>query len=285
MGSGILQTPILWQIERMLKMAVLQMSFYGESINRFTTFHMVLPNDGFPEMIKDNKNYERPMKTLYLLHGYSACSSDWLTGSLIQELALKYNMAVVMPSGDNSFYLNGQGAGAAYETFVGKEIVEYTRKTFGLSEKKEDTYIGGLSMGGFGAIHTGLKFPQTFGKMFGLSSALIINNIKGMKPGTKDGIADYDYYIRTFGNLNELDTSENNPEYLIKKRQSSGEEIQPIFMACGTEDFLIDENHEFRDFLEEHNVNLCYKESSGIHDWKFWNEYIEPAIQWCLKSE
>lgn len=106
---------------------------------------------------------------------------DWLTGSLIQELALKYNLAVVMPAGENSFYLNGKGTGRGYETFTAVELPAYCQKTFGLSDKPEDNFIGGLSMGGFGAIHTALKYPEYFGKMFGLSSALIVNGIKGMK--------------------------------------------------------------------------------------------------------
>lgn len=264
-------------------MALLHVNFYAQSISRITTFHAVLPNDSLPEMKIGNRHYERPMKTLYLLHGYSANSWDWLTGSPVRELAQKYNMAVIMPSGDNSFYLNGYGAGTAYETLVGAEIIEYTRTVFGLSGKKEDTFIGGLSMGGFGAIHTGLKYPDTFGKIFGLSSALIANTIKGMKPGTKDDIADYDYYVRTFGNLEELDTSEKNPEYLVKKRKEKGDQIQPIFIACGTEDFLLNQNREFVSFLEMQGVDCIYKESSGTHDWKFWNEYIEPAVQWLLE--
>ncbi len=264
-------------------MAVFQVNFFSESISRVTTFHAVLPNDILPENLIGNEHYERPVRTLYLLHGYSGCSQDWLMGSTVQELSSRYNLAVIMPSGENSFYLNGRGTGTAYETLIGKELVDYTRKVFGLSVKAEDTYIGGLSMGGFGAIHTGLKYPETFGKMFGLSSALIINTIKGMSPGSKDDIADYDYYERVFGNLAILDTSENNPEYLVVKRKAGGEKIQPIFMACGTEDFLLKQNREFKIFLEKQGVDVTYKESSGTHDWKFWNEYIETAIQWLLK--
>ncbi len=138
-------------------------------------------------------------------------------------------------------------------------------------------------MGGFGAIHTALKYPEYFGKMFGLSSALIVNGIKGMKPGSHNDIADYDYYTQIFGDLDKLDESENNPEYLVTERLKKEEKIQPIFMACGSEDFLLNENHEFRDFLLKNKVDFTYKESTGIHDWKFWNEYLEPAIQWLIE--
>lgn len=58
--------------------------------------------------------------------------------------------------------------------------------------------------------------------------------------------------------------------------------IQPIFMACGTEDFLIRENRAFHHFLKAEGVNVTYKESQGVHDWKFWNEYLEIAILWML---
>lgn len=263
-------------------MAVLQVNKFSQALSRIITFHIILPNDVIPPMVAGNKHYDRPTKTLYLLHGFSGNTTDWMFGSLIQELSIKYNLAVVMPSGENSFYLNGKGVGRGYETLVGEELKEYCCKTFGLSEKKEDTFIGGLSMGGFGAIHTGLKYPNNFGKMFGLSSAMIIHNIKNMQPGEKDGIADYDYYEQTFGDLKKLEESENNPEYVIKQRKNNGEEIQPIFMACGTEDFLINENRQFKAFLEEHNVDVTYKESAGVHDWKFWNEYLEQAILWLL---
>lgn len=266
-------------------MSLLQVNFFSQALMRVTTFQMILPNDVSPEMTAGNPYFERPQKNLYLLHGFSGGSNDWLTGSLIQELALKYNLAVVMPSGDNSFYLNGKGTGAAYETFTATELVNYTRRTFGLSDKREDTFIGGLSMGGFGALHTGFKYPQTFGKMFGLSSALIVNNIKNLQPDAQDGIADYDYYERTFGNLNLLDTSENNPEYIVRQRVRNGEEIQPVFMACGTEDFLLRENREFKDFLTRQGVDVTYRESAGMHEWKFWNEYLEPAIRWMLDGE
>lgn len=90
-------------------MALLQVNTFSQALSRIITFHIILPNDAPPEMLAGNSNYDRPMKTLYLLHGFSGSTQDWLTGSLIQELALKYNLAVVMPAGENSFYLNGKG--------------------------------------------------------------------------------------------------------------------------------------------------------------------------------
>lgn len=272
-------------------MAILNVNFRSGCLMRNVGFWMILPNEvgmlpkeALPEFVAGNKNYERPMKVLYLLHGFGGDMNDWMLGVSIQEIALKYHLAVVMPSGENSFYLNGCGVACAYEDYVGKELVDYTRRTFGLSARKEDTFIGGLSMGGFGSIHTGLKYPETFGKIFGLSSALIIHNICGMKPGEVSGFSDYEYYRRTFGDLDRLKDSENNPEYVIDRRIKAGEHIQPIFMACGTEDFLLKENRAFKDFLTERNLDVTYLEDTGKHDWEFWGRCIEPAVKWAVEE-
>lgn len=265
-------------------MSTISMNMFSVSTNRFTTVQIVLPNDTPVFLTEGNKNYDRPMKTLILLHGYSGNCYDWLTGSNVSTLAAQYNLAVVMPSGDNSFYLNAKASGNNYEDFISVELVEYLRKTFGIATKPEDTFIGGLSMGGFGAIHSALAHPENFGKMFGLSSALIVNSIKDVtEEGLVDGIANKEYCERVFGDLTQLDNSDKNPEYLVTLRLAKGEKIQPIFMACGSEDFLVEKNREFRDFLIKNNVDVFYKESPGIHEWKFWNEYIEPAIIWGVE--
>lgn len=265
-------------------MAQIQVNYFSGALMKVTTVQVIIPNDLPPSTKEENEHYKRETKTLYLLHGFSGSGMDWLLGSQIQELALKYNLAIVMPSGDNSFYLDGKGTGRAYGTFVGEELVQYIAKTFGLSSKKEDIYIGGLSMGGFGAIHTALKYCDTFHKVFALSSALIIHDIKNSKPDFCDAIADYDYYKFTFGDLGELEESENNPEFLVKKLKKEGKQIPPIFMACGTEDFLLQQNRNFDYFLEQEKVDVVYEESSGIHNWKFWDEYLEPSIKWMLQE-
>jgi len=267
-----------------VSMAVFQADIYSKSLAKSTCFHMVLPNDVPPMMTEGNENYNRKMKTLFLLHGYSGSSKDWLLGSSVQELATKYNIAVIMPSGDNSFYLDGKGTGRAYGTYVGQELVDYVRKTFNLATDRDDTFIGGLSMGGFGAIRTGLYYNETFSKVVGLSSALIIHNVKNKKEGFKDAIADYDYYTLVFGNLEQLENSVNNPEYLIKKLKEENKPIPKIYMACGTEDFLIEENRAFFRFLKDEKIDVEYIESPGVHNWDFWNAYLEPSIKWLLSN-
>ena len=263
-------------------MATARIEFFSNALCRISPFYAVLPND-VPDMMKmENKNYDRPMKALYLLHGYSGTCTDWIYNSALGDMAMKYNLAIICPAGENSFYLDREATGEKYGTYVGEELVAYTRKLFGLSDKKEDTYIGGYSMGGFGAIHTALAYPDVFEKLFAFSSALIIHNVKKMKPGDADTVANYEYYRSVFGDPAHVAESRNNPETLLRELQEQKVKLPGIYMAVGTEDFLYEENQIFRHFLEERHVEFEYHESAGGHDFIFWNQYVEPAIQWLL---
>ena len=154
-------------------MATGRLRFYSISQMGQVNISYVIPNDIPPIMVEGNEHFKRPMKTLYLLHGFSGNESDWEYNGVAEDIAGKYNLAVIMITGGNNFYLDRKATGCQYGTFAGEEVVNYTRKLFGLSEKREDTLIGGLSMGGFGALHTGLRYPDTFGKIGAMSSALI----------------------------------------------------------------------------------------------------------------
>ena len=196
-------------------MSDLTIRFYSTTLKRDVSFLMVIPNDVRMEYPRDDlKRKDRPMKTLFLLHGYSGAAFNWVPGNLAEQ----YNFAIVIPSGENNFWLDGPATGRQFATFVGEELVEYVRKTFGLAKTAEDTYIMGFSMGGFGALHTAFAYPETFGKTAALSSALIHNEVAKMQPGQGNEVANYDYYYMCFGDPAKLAQSDNNPEYLFFKK-------------------------------------------------------------------
>ncbi|MCM1023108.1 MAG: alpha/beta hydrolase-fold protein [Prevotella sp.] len=250
-------------------MAYITVKFFSNSLKRRTSFEMFIPNDSREDKAADVLYGERKMKTLFLLHGYTADVENWVP----EYLAEKYNFAVVMPNGENAFWLDGISTGHKFCTFAGSELVEYIRRTFGLAMTAEDTYVMGLSMGGFGALHTAFAYPETFGKTAALSSALIMYDIAGMKPGGSNDIANYEYYRECFGDLDKVLESGNNPETLVKRLKEQGGKIPEIFMACGTEDFLLENNRRFHKFLDGIGVAHTYLESAGGHDMTFWREY------------
>lgn len=261
-------------------MALVEVNFHSKALNRLAAFNALIPMDA-PEEVRDKKSFERPMKSFYLLHGYTGNYSDWLCGSRIQELSEKYNIAVFMPSGNNSFYLDDTDKGELFGEYVGNELVDYTRAMFPISREKEDTVIGGFSMGGYGALRTGLKYGR-FGRIIALSSALILHQIAGTAPDYKDSMADYRYYTRVFGDLSQLLGSDKDPEALIRMKKAEKAEIPAIYMACGTEDFLIEENRHYHEFLLAEKVDHVYDETPGIHNWDFWNDQIRKAALWAI---
>ena len=262
-------------------MAYFRIEYYSNALHRAATFEMLIPNDCRTEIsgIQGTTEAARPkMKTLFLLHGYTGRSENWVPA----ELPGKYNFAIVMPTAENSFYLNGLSSGHDFEDLVALELVDYVRRTFGLAMDADETYIAGLSMGGFGALHTGLAHPDRFGKIGALSSALIVHGIAHMKPGEDNGVANYWYYHECFGDLETIEERDVNPEVLIKKLKNAGKKIPEIYLCCGTEDFLIEPNRQMHKFLEEQGVAHIYRESPGIHDMVFWQEYIVKICDWMF---
>ncbi|MCR5101368.1 MAG: alpha/beta hydrolase fold domain-containing protein [Butyrivibrio sp.] len=263
-------------------MATGRLRFYSMARAGQVDISYVIPNDVPEIMVGDNKNYKRGMKTLYLLHGFSGNDCDWEYNGIAEDIAIAFNMAVIMISTGNNFYLDRKATGCQYGTYAGEEVVNYTRKLFNLSDKKEDTIIAGLSMGGFGAMHTALAYPDTFGGAVSLSSALIIHELSNMKEGQSNEMANYDYYREVFGDLSKVEESDANPEVLYTKLKNEGRDIPPIYMAVGTEDFLYQNNVDMKEFFEKNNADFKYEEGPGIHDWKFWNQYIMRGIEWIL---
>jgi S-formylglutathione hydrolase FrmB len=263
-------------------MALIQVNFMSKTLFRTVPMQVILPVDKFtrPGMpVREDK----PFKTLYLLHGLLGNYTDWVTETRIQKWASDKNLAVVMPSGDNSFYLDSPEEGNInnnFGEFIGKELVEVTRKMFPLSHDREDTYIAGLSMGGYGAIRNGLKYHETFGYIAGLSSAVhILEDIVNV--GNRNIV----YEESCFGKLDEAITTDKNPKIIVKnlkEKQASDEKIQfpKIYMACGTDDSLIDVNRAYRDFFTENGLEIVYYEEPGHHDWAFWDKYILKVLEW-----
>ena len=244
----------------------LSVTYRSECLIRDTRVEIYLP--------EGMKNTREGMRTLILLHGYTGSAENWVG----EELANKYNFAIVCPNGENGFWLNGLCTGHRYQDLLGEELITFLRATFGLAMKKEDTFIMGLSMGGFGALHTALAYPDTFGTAACLSSALIWYNIAHMAPDFKDGIANYEYYRECFGDLNALDTSLNNPEVQIRKLLKKGTPLPRLYLCCGSEDFLIEPNRKFIAFLKENKIEHSYFEGTGVHDMNYWQNAVHKLV-------
>lgn len=258
---------------------------FSSSLRRITSFELIIPNVAVANPVRILKT----MKTVFLLHGYTGCAENYVDETLFSD----YNFAVVMPSAENSFYTDGKATGRQYATYIARELVQYLRNTFGLARSPEDTYIMGMSMGGFGALSLGMKYPDTFGKIGAMSSALILDTIENMTPdngvpsdsapaGDPNLVINYEYFNLCFPHLSSFRTSEDNPEVLAKKCVEQGTTVPPIYMCCGTEDTLLEENRSFERYLTSVGYPHEYHESAGAHDMYYWRPAACNIVRWML---
>ena len=259
-------------------MAIIEVNFISKCLMRTVTFNAIIPVDKFGPQAENAE--QKPLKTLYLLHGIFGNYTDWVNGTRIQAWAEANDLAVIMPSGENRFYLDDEKSGELYGEFIGKELVEFTRKLFPLSDKREDTFIAGLSMGGYGAIRNGLKYAENFGCVIGLSAALVHDTWKDADNSAPILTFRRNYYEAIFGEYDKVKGSDKDPKALLLKLKEEGRPVPKMYLCCGTEDDLVTVNRDFRDFLNENGVDLTYVEGPGKHDWVFWETYIKKVLDW-----
>lgn len=244
------------------------------SLQRRTSISVILPSDNLHFLQDTEEIVPQPYRTLYLLHGLYGSDDIFLANTSIQKFAEDSGIAVVIPCGYNSFYVDNEKAHAYYGEYVGQELLDITRNIFPLSDKREDTFIAGFSMGGYGAIRNGLKYYQNFSKIGMISAALITEDIVDY---TDDAnvLRSRDFYESIFGDLNEIKGSDKDPKHLIENCP----EIPDIFMACGDDDFLIEKNIDFYGYLKSRDVDAEFIRAPGEHTWEFCDKYIKEFIK------
>lgn len=250
-----------------------------KSLQRRTSLSVILPADNIHYLQGTEEIVEKPYKTLYLLHGLFGSDDIFLANTTIQKFAEDHNIAVVLPSGENSFYVDQKESRKYYGEFIGRELVEMTRNIFPLSHKKEDTYLAGFSMGGYGAIRNGLKYHDTFGYIGSISAALLTDDLHNWGEGD-DLLSSKSFAQSCFGDLNKVIGSDMDPKFLIDDLIDNDIEIPKIFMAVGDNDFLYNENIDYYNYLKSRNVDVEFRCSSGEHTWEFCNDYIKEFIEW-----
>ena len=263
-------------------MASGRMEFHARTIMQHSNFSFVLPNDVEMEEVFNKAHYEREPLNLILLHGLTGTDTDWLYGGVAQEMAIQYNLNIFMPTTGNSFYLDKGYEGRNHASFIAEELPDYISSTFGIKMERENTMIGGLSMGGFGTLHTALSFPERFCACIALSSALVVRDLAADPESEVSSVLPKEYKIELFGDPAKLADSDINPEVVFRKLKEAGADIPRIYMACGTEDNLIDSNRSFAAFLKKEGADVIFEEGPGKHNWTFWNKYLDRGLKALL---
>ena len=255
-------------------MAFLNVYFFSEVLGKQVQMNVILPQRSRGQIGLDSISEKaETYPTLYLLHGMSDDHTIWERRTSIERYASEKGIAVVMPDGDLSWYTDMKH-GQNYFTFMADELPAVCRDFFPkMSPRREDTFVAGLSMGGYGAFKLGLRCPETFSCAASLSGALDFGTFYDRtKPGFAELIAG-DHDTEFVGSDNDLFAV---AERLIK----SGRPLPKLWQWCGTEDVLIGDNRRMRDHLLNLGYDLTYQESEGNHNWACWDKWIQAILEW-----
>jgi S-formylglutathione hydrolase FrmB len=253
-------------------MALIQCDFFSDSLGLCSSMTVILPQNTKNQIGLTGKAGSKKHPVLYLLHGMSDDHTIWLRRTSIERYVSDLGLAVVMPSVDRSYYTD-MSCGMNYWTFVSEELPAIVESFFPISDKREDTFAAGLSMGGYGAFKLALAKPEKFCAAASLSGALDPQELSTFMPERKLE------HHSTFGEP-PIYGSANDLYYLSRELAKSTAAKPKLFQCCGTEDFLYQDNLKFKAHLSSLNFDLTYEEGPGNHEWGYWDTQIQKVLRW-----
>jgi S-formylglutathione hydrolase FrmB len=256
-------------------MALIHCHYYSETLHVQTSMDVILPQ---PLAVESGaKRARRKLyPTLWLLHGLSDDHTIWQRRTSIERYVAPLNLAVVMPNGYRGFYTD-MAHGYPHWTHLSEEIPRLARGFFPLSEAREDNFVAGLSMGGYGAFKLALRRPEMFAAAASLSGGL---DIAPIVPAPKKDAFWAQNFTNIFGPLEAIRGSDNDLFALAEKFAKAKGPKPALYQCCGAEDKLYPANLRFRDHARSLGLDLTYEEGPGQHDWAFWDRWIQRVLEW-----
>lgn len=235
-------------------------AFFSKALGRPKSYTVLLPD------------YEGatggPYPVLYLLHGLSDDHRAWTSWTSLDRYVRRLPLIVIMPDGERSFYTN-MAEGARFEDYLMEDLLGHVEGCYHVLKGREHTAIGGLSMGGYGAMKLGLKYPDRFGSVGAHSGAF------GAARRSEEDPLEPELY-RIFGPRGEAHR-ESNDCYLLAEKIAP-ERLPALYFDCGTEDFLLEDNRAFHAHLQRLGIPHTYHEFPGEHNWAYWDQHIQDSL-------
>ena len=256
-------------------MALFHCNFFSTVLGLSVSMDVILPQP------QPGARANGKLPVLWLLHGLSDDHTIWQRRTSIERYVEQMNLAVVMPAVDRSFYTD-MAQGNRYWTYIAQELPALARSVCPLSAQREDTFVAGLSMGGYGAFKLALSYPARFAAAASLSGAL--HNFAEDAAASADPTWTAELE-RVFGDLTKF-TGGPNDVYALATRIAKVKMPSPkLFQCCGTEDFLYEGNLRFKAHAETLGLPLTYAEGPGEHVWGYWDVMIQRVLAWLPLPE
>lgn len=251
--------------------------FKSDLMNAKAPFIVILPV-GYEQSV-------RRYPVLLLLHGLTGHYTDWVLNTNVVLYARKYPLIIVMPEGGNGWYTNGVAPNDKWEDYIFKEVIPYVNSHYRTLPQTRSWAVAGLSMGGYGAMKFGLKYPGQFAVAASMSGAL---NAPDWKDSEMVSWAPVKTSLHaSFGPEGAPGHTANSLPVLLDQAKVT---LPFLYLDCGTEDGLLGDNRKFADLLQSKKIPHEYRERPGIHDWIEWDSQIQGVlaliaermhISWC----
>jgi putative tributyrin esterase len=245
-------------------MALIRVDFASEALELDTSMTVVLPDDG-----------DTPPPLLYLLHGLTDDDTAWTRFTSIERYATEKGLAVVMPQVHRSFYAD-EAYGLRFWTFLSEELPRLVHRFFRVSGKPEETYVAGLSMGGYGAFKWALRQPERFAAAASLSGAVDLAYLQEYddRPHMRALMQ------RVFAGRSVEGTGD---DLLHLLRTADPSRLPRLMLRCGTDDRLVSQNERFVQVCEDAKVPLDAAFTPGDHEWAYWDSEIRTVLDFFVR--
>jgi S-formylglutathione hydrolase FrmB len=245
-------------------MALAEINYASQTLEKMVAASVILPDVG-----------SGPFPTFYLLHGLSDDHTAWRRRSRIEWYVRDLPLIVVMPDGARNFYTDNAD-GPPYAQFFAHDLPTFIERTFPARPARSARAVGGLSMGGYGALRLALGFPDRFISANSHSGALLNWRFDPTLTALSK-----EEHRRIFG-----PTPEGSSHDLVALAKSAKRrrKLPALQIDCGTEDKLLGVNRTFHSELKKLHIPHAYSEHPGDHDWDYWNIHIQDALNFHSKA-
>jgi S-formylglutathione hydrolase FrmB len=246
-------------------MAFCELQYFSPALGKQMACNVIVP---------ERADLKRPFAVFYLLHGLSDNHTIWHRRTSIERYVEGLPLVVVMPDGGRSFYVNSKD-GQKWGDSIVNDLVGLIDRTFPTRAERGGRAIGGLSMGGYGAVRLALGHPDKFASANSHSGALAFAH-KPIVPNNPQA----QEFARIVG-----ENPVGGPNDLFTLAQHIDKEHLPkLRIDCGTEDFLLQDNRDFHKHLEDLKLPHEYQEFPGAHNWEYWDNHVREAIAFHRKN-
>jgi len=254
------------------RQSVETVQFHSQLVNTTVPYNVILP-PGY----RASSTTRYPV--LYLLHGLGGHYTDWVTRTNVADYAAQYRLIVVTPEGNDSWYVDSGGSSMdKYETYILKELIPDVDKRFRTIQARYGRSVAGLSMGGYGAIKYGLKYPASFVFVGSMSGAFGVTHYTEKEMGGSN----WEAFLKIFGPVGS-ETRKANDVFEIARGLSAARvsSLPYFYFDCGTEDAgqHFNANRELSQIFVEKKIRHEYRELPGDHSWGYWDRQVQEVLK------